>query len=46
MLCTAQQNTIWLLSILSETELIKGCLRGKAHCQRQLYELFAGKMYA
>jgi RNA polymerase sigma-70 factor (ECF subfamily) len=46
MLCTAQQNTIWLFSVLSETELIKGCLRGKAHCQRQLYELYAGKMYA
>jgi len=31
---------------LTETELIQGCLRGSAQCQRQLYEQFAGKMYA
>jgi RNA polymerase sigma factor (sigma-70 family) len=31
---------------LTETELIRGCLRGKVQCQRQLYERFAGKMYA
>jgi RNA polymerase sigma factor (sigma-70 family) len=31
---------------LSETEIIKGCLRGSAQSQRLLYERFAGKMYA
>ncbi|MBK8554721.1 MAG: RNA polymerase sigma factor [Lewinellaceae bacterium] len=31
---------------MSEQELIRGCLRGSAQCQRQLYEQFAGKMYA
>ncbi len=31
---------------MSEYELIRGCLRGSAQCQRDLYERFAGKMYA
>jgi RNA polymerase sigma factor (sigma-70 family) len=31
---------------LNEEELIRGCLRGSAQCQRLLYERFAGKMYA
>jgi len=31
---------------LNETELIRGCMRGSTQCQRQLYERFAGKMYA
>ncbi|MBX2890888.1 MAG: RNA polymerase sigma factor [Saprospiraceae bacterium] len=31
---------------MSETEIIQGCLRGSAQCQRALYERFAGKMYA
>jgi len=31
---------------LSEHELIRGCLRGSAQCQRELYERFAGKMFA
>ncbi len=31
---------------MSETELIRGCLRGSSQCQRQLYGMFAGKMYA
>jgi len=31
---------------LSETDIIRGCLRGSAQCQRTLYERFAGKMYA
>jgi RNA polymerase sigma factor (sigma-70 family) len=31
---------------LTEDELIRGCLRGNAQCQRDLYERFAGKMYA
>ncbi len=31
---------------LNEYELIRGCLRGSAQCQRDLYERFAGKMYA
>lgn len=31
---------------LSDHELIRGCLRGSAQCQRDLYERFAGKMYA
>lgn len=31
---------------LDEYELIRGCLRGSAQCQRDLYERFAGKMYA
>lgn len=31
---------------MSEHELIRGCLRGSAQCQRDLYERFAGKMYA
>lgn len=32
--------------MLNEQELIRGCLRGSAQCQRQLYDQFAGKMYA
>ncbi|MEZ4919689.1 MAG: RNA polymerase sigma factor [Saprospiraceae bacterium] len=31
---------------MNETELIRGCLRGSAKYQRQLYERFSGKMYA
>ncbi len=31
---------------MSEDELIRGCMRGSAQCQRDLYERFAGKMYA
>ncbi len=31
---------------MSEHELIRGCLRGSAQCQRELYERFAGKMFA
>ncbi|MCE7926699.1 MAG: sigma-70 family RNA polymerase sigma factor [Haliscomenobacteraceae bacterium CHB4] len=31
---------------MSETDIIRGCLRGSAQCQRALYERFAGKMYA
>ncbi|HAD12085.1 MAG TPA: RNA polymerase subunit sigma-24 [Saprospirales bacterium] len=31
---------------MDEYELIRGCLRGSAQCQRDLYERFAGKMYA
>ena len=31
---------------LNETDIIRGCLRGSAQCQRLLYEQFAGKMYA
>lgn len=31
---------------MNETELIRGCMRGSTQCQRQLYERFAGKMYA
>lgn len=31
---------------LNEEELIRGCLRGSGHCQKQLYDRFAGKMYA
>jgi len=31
---------------LTESELIRGCLRGSAQCQRHLYERYAGKMYA
>ena len=31
---------------MTEDELIRGCLRGEAQYQRQLYERFAGKMYA
>ncbi|HLP94615.1 MAG TPA: RNA polymerase sigma factor [Saprospiraceae bacterium] len=31
---------------MDEHELIRGCLRGSAQCQRDLYERFAGKMYA
>lgn len=31
---------------MSEYDLIQGCLRGSAQNQRQLYEQFAGKMYA
>ncbi|MBL7808145.1 MAG: RNA polymerase sigma factor [Saprospiraceae bacterium] len=31
---------------MDEHELIRGCLRGTAQCQRDLYERFAGKMYA
>lgn len=30
---------------LNEHELIRGCLRGALHCQKALYEQFAGKMY-
>ncbi|MFN0015579.1 MAG: RNA polymerase sigma factor [Saprospiraceae bacterium] len=32
--------------MLNEQELIRGCLRGSAQSQRQLYDQFAGKMYA
>ena len=35
-----------LIPPLSETDIIQGCLRGSAQCQRALYERFAGKMYA
>jgi RNA polymerase sigma-70 factor (ECF subfamily) len=31
---------------LSETDLIHGCLRGSAQCQRLLYDRFSAKMYA
>ena len=31
---------------MNEKDLIRGCLRGSAQCQRRLYEQFAGKMYA
>ena len=31
---------------MDEHELIRGCLRGSAQCQRDLYERFAGKMFA
>ncbi len=31
---------------LSEEELIRGSLRGEAHCQKLLYDRFAGRMYA
>lgn len=31
---------------MNEQDIIQGCLRGSAQCQRQLYEHFAGKMYA
>ncbi|MBU6341220.1 MAG: RNA polymerase sigma factor [Bacteroidetes bacterium] len=31
---------------MNETELIRGCLRGSAQSQRQLYDLYAGRMYA
>ena len=31
---------------LTEHELIRGCLRGSVQSQRDLYERFAGKMYA
>ena len=31
---------------LNEEAIIRGCLSGSAQCQRQLYERFAGKMYA
>lgn len=31
---------------MNETDLIRGCMRGSTQCQRQLYERFAGKMYA
>lgn len=31
---------------MSEQDIIQGCLRGSAQCQRALYERFAGKMYA
>ena len=40
----AKSQTI--TNFLNEKELIQGCVRGSAQCQRQLYELFAGKMYA
>ena len=29
---------------MSDDELIKGCIRENRHCQRALYERFAGKM--
>ncbi|MEQ1744268.1 MAG: RNA polymerase sigma factor [Saprospiraceae bacterium] len=32
--------------MLNEHELIRGCLRGSAQSQRQLYDQFASKMYA
>ncbi|TNE64238.1 MAG: RNA polymerase sigma factor [Bacteroidetes bacterium] len=31
---------------MNEQDLIQGCLRGSAQHQRQLYDRFAGKMYA
>lgn len=31
---------------LNEYDLIRGCIRGSAKCQRDLYERYAGKMYA
>ncbi|MEI6408330.1 MAG: RNA polymerase sigma factor [Bacteroidota bacterium] len=31
---------------MNETDLIRGCMRGSAQYQRQLYEQFASKMYA
>jgi RNA polymerase sigma-70 factor (ECF subfamily) len=31
---------------MTEKELIKGCIRENAHCQQQLFELYAGKMMA
>jgi RNA polymerase sigma factor (sigma-70 family) len=36
----------YLATDLNEEELIRGCLRGSAQCQKLLYERFAGKMYA
>ena len=36
----------FLIPPLSETDIIRGCLRGSAQFQRALYERFAGKMYA
>lgn len=34
------------LSIVTETELIKGCIRKDGSCQRMLFERYAGKMMA
>jgi RNA polymerase sigma factor (sigma-70 family) len=31
---------------LTERELIEGCLRGKKHCEKALFDRFAGKMMA
>ena len=31
---------------MTEKELIKGCVREDVHCQKQLFELYAGKMMA
>lgn len=31
---------------MTERELIEGCLRGKAHCEKALFDRFAGKMMA
>ena len=31
---------------LTETDLIKGCLEGKRHAQKALFEMYAGKMLA
>lgn len=31
---------------MTESEIIRGCLRGSAQCERLLYERYAGKMYA
>ncbi|MEL6656855.1 MAG: RNA polymerase sigma factor [Bacteroidota bacterium] len=31
---------------MTEKELIKGCVREDAHCQQQLFKLYAGKMMA
>jgi len=29
---------------VTETDLIKGCIKGNAQCQRMLFEQYAGKM--
>lgn len=31
---------------MTERELIEGCLRGKAHCEKALFDRYAGKMMA
>jgi len=40
------QSPFFAIQLLSETDIIRGCLRGSAQSQRLLYERFAGKMYA
>lgn len=32
--------------LMNEQEIIRGCLRGSARCQRLLYERYASRMYA